>query len=186
MKEILAPSKYKITRHEEEDAQTGPCGKKCVYCGLLEETKGTVFVSAATKKTYKVRQKMNCETKNVVYLVSCRKHQFQGVGQTTDMKKRLSNYWSHHFAKYNKCGITEHFLEEGHDIDKDFIFQPIVKISNMSNLPRYHGPKVIRERLEEFELYWQEVLMTIEPHGMNKREEVERSRNKIARRKKDN
>ena len=132
MKEILAPSKVKNSVHEEKDGKTEPCGKQCAYCGLLEETKGTVFRSTATGKTYKIRQKIDCETKNVVYLVSCRKHQFQGVGQSTDMKKRISNYWSHHRNKYNKCGITEHFLEEGHNIDDDFKFQPIVKIVNLS------------------------------------------------------
>ena len=151
---------------------------------MLEITRGTTFRSTSTKRTYKVRQKINCESKNVVYLVSCRKHQFQGIGQTMDMKKRVSNYWNHHKAKYKACGITEHFLEDGHVIEEDFIFQPIVKLANIANIPRYQRQLTIRQRLEEFELYWQELLITIEPHGMNKREEIEKARKKINKRKK--
>ena len=41
-----------------------------------------------------------------------------------------------------------------------------------------------RERLEEFELYWQENLITYEPYGMNKAIELERMRVKIKSRKK--
>ena len=172
-----------IKNHEEENAGSGPRNKGCAYCKILDKSKGITFTSHSTKKSYKIRQRIDCETPNIIYLVSCKKHNIQGVGQTGNMKKRVSNYKNHHKAKYKKCGITEHFLESGHNLEEDFIFQPIVKIVNiLSN--RYQGPRIIRERLEEFELYWQDTLMTIEPKGMNKQEEVDRARKKISRRRK--
>ena len=182
MKEILAPSRVLINHHDEENAQSGPCGKPCSYCELLENSKGETFQSISTGKVYKIRQKMDCETKNVIYLVTCNRHSKQGVGNTKWIKKRISNYRNHHRTKVNTCGITEHFLEPGHNFNEDFKFQPIVKIMNIPS-NNYHGPKVIRERLEEFELYWQDILMTVEPQGMNKREEVEKMRRKIKKRK---
>ena len=78
---------------------------------------------------------------------SCRRHNIQGVGCTTDLKGRLSNYKSHHKKKYISCGITEHFLEDGHDFEADFEFLPIVKLNNSQKKVKR------RERLEEFELY---------------------------------
>ena len=40
-----------------------------------------------------------------------------------------------------------------------------------------------RERLEEFELYWQMNLITYEPHGMNKPSETEKTRAKMKNRR---
>ena len=95
-------------------------------------------------------------------------------GCTTDLKGRLSNYESHHKKKFISCGITEHFLEDGHDFEEDFEFLPTVKFLN----PPSTTVK-IRKRLEEFELYWQENLVTYEPYGMNKKTEIEKARQKM-------
>ena len=99
------------------------------------------------------------------------------MGCTTDLKGRLSNYKSHHKKKYISCGITEHFLEDCHDFEADFEFLPIVKLLNPpSNIVKR------RERLEAFELYWQENLMAYEPYGMNKKTEIEKARQKMKNR----
>ena len=182
LKEILAPSQTKLRCNEEHDGRSGPCGKQCVCCRLLEETTGIWFISVKTGRRYKVRQKINCESKNIVYSVICKQHNVQGVGMTTDLKKRLTNYRSHHNNNVDSCGIMGHFLEEGHQFDRDFLFQPIVKLVNLPT--GYQAAKIIRERLEDFELYWQDTLMTIEPNGLNKLEEVEKTREKMKRRKK--
>ena len=91
------------------------------------------------------------------------------MGCTTDLKGRLNNYKSHHKKKYISCGITKHFLEDGHDFEADFEFLPIVKLLN--------PPSTIvkrRDRLEELELYWQENLVTYEPYRMSKKTEIEK------------
>ena len=68
------------------------------------------------------------------------KTQYTGSGMYNRFKGRLS----HHKKKYISCGITEHFLEDGHDFEADFEFLTIVKLLN--------PPSTIvkrRERLEE-------------------------------------
>ena len=87
---------------------------------------------------------------------------------------------NHHTEKKNQsCSIAEHFLEDGHSFEEDFRILTVVRLVN---------PPVTmaerRERLEEFELYWQENLITSEPYGMNKAIELERTRVKIKNRKK--
>ena len=86
---------------------------------------------------------------------------------------------NHHKRKNRSCGITEHFLEYGLSFEEDFRILPIVRLVNppVTMVKR-------RERLEEFELYWQENLITYEPYGMNKAIELERTRVKIRNRKK--
>ena len=125
-----------------------PCENDCAYCHLLRETEGKVFKSVVTGCTYKVRKKITCEAHDAINLVTCKKHNIQGVGCTTELKKRTSNYQSHHNKRNISCGITEHFLEEGHKLDEDFMINPIVKLL----IPPITVKKR-RERLEEFEIY---------------------------------
>ena len=112
-----------------------------------------------------------------MYLVACIRHNIQGVGCTTELKSRTSNYRSHHSKKNKSCGITEHFLEGGHIFEEDFQIQPIVRLLN--------PPRTIskREMLEKFEIYWQMNLITYELHSMNKQGELEKTRAKMKNRK---
>ena len=124
--------------------------------------------------TYKIRQDISCTSKNVVYLVRCVKHNVQGVGYTTNLKSRIANYKNHHKKKIKSCGISQHFQEDNHIFEEDFNIQPIVKIMNPPSCKEQ-----LKKRLEQFELYWQDNLVTYEPHGMNKVVEMERARKKL-------
>ena len=85
MKEILAPSAISTPEGElGRKSKIGQC-KKCQKCGtsgrdrkrsndlnncaVLEE--GNTFCSKVTKEKYKVRQEINCRSRNVIYLVNC-------------------------------------------------------------------------------------------------------------------
>ena len=51
-----------------------------------------MFKSVVTGPTYKVRQKITCEAHDAMNWVTCKKHNIQEVGCTTELKKRISNY----------------------------------------------------------------------------------------------
>jgi len=175
LKERLAPSRVSLIRNTENGAHgSRPCGKNCCVCPMLEATKANHFSSAATKMTYKIRQDISCESKNVIYMIRCLKHNVQGVGYTTDLKSRIANYKNHHKKKIASCGISQHFQEDGHMFERDFRIQPIVTIMNPPSCKNK-----LKKRLEEFELYWQDNLITGEPQGMNKLVEMERARKKL-------
>ena len=94
LKEWIASSRVRGPRsegrvgHEEEDPgckKCGNCGKKTqgrkracgIYnCHVMEE--GDSFASRVTGERYKIRNKINCESKNVIYLVECKKCGKQG------------------------------------------------------------------------------------------------------------
>ena len=103
LKELLAPSRIndiyqqvKIKRVQQE----GRC-VKCGKCGsnprghkrdinlnnssVLKE--GTHFRSNNTREKFRIRQDINCRSKNIIYLVSCKKCTMQGVGHTMDFQK---------------------------------------------------------------------------------------------------
>ena len=128
IKEILAKSKVRMLTNNEDDPGSRPCDRECSYCHLLRETEGKDFKSVTTGCKYKVRQKITCEAKDVIYLVTCKRYNIQGVGCTTELKSRIRNYRSHHNKKNKSCGITEHFLEGDHIFEEHFQIQPIVRL----------------------------------------------------------
>ena len=123
---------------------------------------GETFYSTVTKERYKIRQEIDCRSKNIIYLVSCRKCPMQGVGQTENFQARVSNYISHILKRKQTCGIVKHFMETGGHSVNDFRIMGIVQLENP------HRSKAdLKKRLIEFGGYWQIKLQTIEPYGMN-------------------
>ena len=103
-------SKVRTLTNDEDDPGSRPCDKDFSYCHLLRETEGKDFKSVTTGCKYKVRKKVTCEAKDVIYLVTYERHNIQGVGCATELKSRISNCRSHHNKKNKSCGITEHFF----------------------------------------------------------------------------
>ena len=66
-------------------------------CQVTKEAKQ--FKSKVTGESYKIRQRIDCNSTDVIYLVECRKYGKQGVGSTEDFKSRVSNYISHVLKK---------------------------------------------------------------------------------------
>ena len=96
LKEIIAPSSFAFASHGDIKQRNhwdeiGYC-KKCNKCGrsnrgrkrendlnncsVMEE--GESFYSTVTKERYKIRQQIDCRSKNIIYLVSCHKCPMQG------------------------------------------------------------------------------------------------------------
>ena len=170
IKEILATTK--LNCREERLARTGkcgPCNRPCVHCILLSASEGTTFTSTVTKRTYKIRQIVNCTSKMVVYLITCIKCYIQGVGSTDVFYTRMGNYKTNITKKRGSCGIENHFKECGHSF-ADFKVQIIAQVENVST-----NRKAAFKRLREFEGYWQMELCTMEPTGMNTNDEFHRN-----------
>ena len=79
----------------------------------------------------------------------------QGVGSTLDFQGRVSDYITHMYKEKDTCEIVEHFRKlEDHSL-WDFSIMRIVQIENP---PR--NRKKLKQRLREFEGYWQVNLNT--------------------------
>ena len=168
IKEWIAGSSINSSRGDQViQGACSPCGKNCIDCPYLEN-KGQHFSSTVTKRSYKVRQEVNCESRNIIYLVTCQKCNMQGVGETENFKKRNANYRSNIRNKRITCNIERHFVEsEDHNLEH-FQIQIIVQLENP---PR--GVIKRRKRLKQFEGYWQINLCTLYPYGMNSINELE-------------
>ena len=146
-----------------------PCNTPCVYCKLLSETETDHFTSVSTEQSYKIRQSINCQSKNVIYMVKCVKCNLQGVGHSKKFSKRTSNYFSQIEQKRRTCNIGNHFIDHHMDEWKEnYKDNNLFQITGTAILTNLQSNEQLKsKRLEEFKGYWQVKLATIHPHGLN-------------------
>ena len=139
------------------------CGKnRCKTCKHMIE--GDSFVSNTTGKKYAIKSReaiMTCATKNVIYLISCKKCGIQYVGETSQaLRSRMNN----HRQRLNQmCDLFlyQHFCSSGHSED-DITIMPIEEVS----LEEGECLSLASKRLQREE-YWYKELATIYPYGLN-------------------
>ena len=175
LKEILAPSKFEPRELQNNNSPEGGCFKcdksRCDLCkNYLAECKD--FGSFITGKSYAIRPKLTCDSKNVIYLISCKKCRLQYIGSTTtEFKVRFRNHKSSMITNKKTCEVAVHFNNTPHSL-QEFSFQCIDQITHTN-------PQVgIDKLLITKEAYWSAQLFTLSPHGLNKRYEFH-SKNRI-------
>jgi Reverse transcriptase (RNA-dependent DNA polymerase)/GIY-YIG catalytic domain len=128
---------------------------RCSHCSKIVIT--DEFKSSVNSNRFKLKCNADCSTKDVIYLITCKKCAKQYVGQTRQKVSQRMN--SHKFDIKNftdpsfATSIAVHFNNENHCFD-DFSFLPIEIISdNMERLLR--------------ETFWIHKLETLYPKGLN-------------------
>ncbi|XP_059150561.1 uncharacterized protein LOC131937289 [Physella acuta] len=95
---------------------TTPCPRKCNTCLFTLQVESLQL----PKGTLKIKNHFNCESRNVVYVIKCRRCNIFYIGQTG---KRLSDRVSQHLRSINNedsLPVAKHFNKSGHDLKKDF------------------------------------------------------------------
>ena len=136
----------------EENPGCIKCGRCSVSCPVLVE--GRKFTSTNTKKTYSIRQKLDCDSSFVIYLATCKRCGGQYVGKsTTPFKRRHSNHRQEIKKIYG--GLGHHYgAKKGCEYPKHFSVQIIDKVEA--------GDKAA---LAEKEVYWQNQLRCYVQNG---------------------
>ena len=166
LKEILAPSKFASATSQNTNSCAAGCFKcdknRCDLCkNYFIESR--VFSSFKTGKSYTIRSNLTCDSRNVIYLVSCKKCQLQYIGSTTtEFKVRFRNHKSSMVTNKKSCEVAVHFNSTPHSL-QDFSFQCIDQINqDCAEVDKFLITK---------EAYWSAQLFTLSPHGLNKRQE---------------
>ena len=168
-KELLAPSRYGPNTEREEAVQVQGCFKcnrrKCNLCHNFF-VESNYFQSFQTGKSYKIRSKLSCDSKNVMYLASCKKCRLQYIGSTTtDFRVRFRNHKFAMITEKKTCEVAMHFNKTPHDLS-DFSFQCINQVQATPN-----NSTNIEKLLITKEAYWSAQLFSLAPFGLNKRQE---------------
>ena len=158
-------SKGKVLRKKELKAgRCSPClsrpDTKC--CKHIISTR--TFRGHAGDKEYKIFHRVNCKSKNVLYLGFCEKCNFKpytGKCESQAMNKRINKH-RNDAKKPDSISFDKHFLLPDHNFDRDCKFIIIEAIDN-----RNMTKEQIREMLLHREDFWMLKLKTLEPNGFN-------------------
>ena len=139
-----------------------PCkGPICEICKHIVPTRN--FTSSTTKRTYEIRpENLNCRSKNVVYLISCKTCHKQYNGSSKEFRARFNNNRCAHrnFCENMKVKrelFHAHFANGAQSGESDWE----VRLIDQSDST---------EDLRKRESFSQHELDTFQPNGLNERE----------------
>ena len=138
---------------------------RCSWCPHLNE--GSTFTSNTTNKTYKIFHDMTCTSSWVVYLCRCKVHKLQYVGKcATKLNIRMNNNRNHLRIQDRSCKLVQHFLDSKTcSFVNDMELMSIEQIRHGNSMSTEEKHAVLAKR----EIFWQNLLKTFVPAGMNKR-----------------
>ena len=170
LRDILGQTKIsnsKVVRKKE------PTKGRCTPCRSRPDTKccrhvisTSYFTNRTGGKRYEIRHKVGCKTRNAIYLGFCSKcneRQYVGKVESQGTNKRINKH-RNDAKRTDSISIDKHFLEPGHDFDRDFKLIVIEEISQ-----RNMTKEQTRHLLLKREDFWILKLGTLEPHGFNDR-----------------
>ena len=105
---------------------------------------------------------MKCDSRNVIYLISCKCCGKQYVGSATGFKERFRIHKSDINTGKIRCGVANHLLNVCRSSTSKFEYLQVQLIEKVSVQNDDDIDKVLRER----EKYWQAQLFTL-GHGLN-------------------
>ena len=73
---------------KESNCLTEKCSSRCDICKKFVEV-SLEFTCHATKRKYKRRGTLTCNTKNIIYLITCESSSKQYIGSATGFKERF-------------------------------------------------------------------------------------------------
>jgi len=90
------------------------CNKLCPACPYIQECK----VINDTKFIWKIRNNLNCESTNVVYMIECQlQHCKQRyIGETTYLKRRIMEHVGYVKSEMLSKATGSHFNLPGHNV----------------------------------------------------------------------
>ena len=160
----LVRASTKNVTHITSNVQRNTCNRslKCRYCPILNYT-GTL-VSKTNGRNFQCMKKVNCQSSNLIYVITCTHCGIQYVGQT---KNRLLTRFQGHFndIEHNRDTTVARHLNKCQP--KDLLNKPKFTITVISFIPAHPDSieaKIHRDREEK---RWMHRLSTITPLGLN-------------------
>ena len=126
----------------------------------------TFFTNQSGSRRYEIRHRTGCRSRNALYLafcIKCNTKQYVGKVERQGANKRINKH-RNDAKRPDSIGIDKHFLEPGHQIDRDFRMIVIEEISQ-KNMTKEQTRLTLLRR----EDFWIKQLNTLEPNGFNDR-----------------
>ena len=108
---------------------TTPCSRKCNTCDFTLQVESLQL----PKGTLKIKNQFNCESRNVVYVIQCKRCNIFYIGQTG---KRLSDRVNQHLRSIkneDSLPVANHFNRKEHSIGTDFCVTAVRVCNNFKD-----------------------------------------------------
>ena len=152
LKYLLVRATMKPPQHLYE--RNSPCGRpRCKSCMHIRTS--FTFESATMGEKFQAHFTTNCRTKNIIYLIECRKCKKQYIGATKNpLQLQMNGHRSDYYQKLSNKSVMEPFNTTGHSFE-DLTVIVIEQI--MAN----------SARRKQWESFWIHTLWTLAPDGLN-------------------
>ena len=141
------------------------CGQNCATCPYTVTNGLTSYTFYATGETRSITSHITCNTENVIYIIQSNRCNLQYIAET---KQRLKDRFNEHRRTVDKTNIkskpttvSEHFLPHSNHSHTEMHLIPLEKIRS--------ARASVRKARESHLI---DKAMTLEPHGLNRRDEL--------------
>ena len=160
----LVRASTKTNLQHDTYISTHPCNRSslCRYCPKINHT-GQI-TSKTTGQKFITMKNTNCQTSNIIYLISCKTCGIQYVGQT---KKRLITSFQGHYydiKNHNDTTVSRHFNKCPSSLPTSFGGLEISILSFVKSPANSKAGQMERDREEK---RWIHRLATVVPKGLN-------------------
>ena len=157
LKQLLVSSKFnKIipTRNENTEGFRRCTSTTCVFC-IKYSFDCNYFTSTSNGKKFKINDSLNCNSVNLIYLITCKRCKIQYVGETgMPLKNRINNHISNIKCK-TQTTVATHYNLPDHSIHN-------VQVVGIDKIHKNR-----EQTRKQKEKYWIEQLQTYTPLGLN-------------------
>ena len=108
--------------------------KKCNKCPICPYVKiGQVVKASKSNYSFEINTEVNCQTKNLIYILECKKCSEQYIGETNrTLQERFSEHIGYVKNKHLHKATGDHFNQRGHS-QSDMSITILEKIHNRSD-----------------------------------------------------
>ena len=165
LRDLLVRTKLRDCTKRQDKTPSGiyKCNHpRCLTCPFLQEGQNK-YTFSATKEERHINDTLNCKSKNLIYLIECKKCAKQYIGETK--RQRNERFGEHrcsilnHHHLINPTPVSTHFNQPGHSIN-DIVLIPLELIHNKRDSVR-----------KAREAHLIDKAMTLDSHGINRRDE---------------
>ena len=155
LRKILVKANITKQSHQPTTGKTKRCGN-CNQCQFI--TENNTITSSVTGKVHNVIGEISCNTRNIIYIITCQKCTKQYIGETKrELKKRIYEH-IYTIRSHKPTPVSEHFNQIDHNLSH-FKASGLFKVNTKNTRKR----RLCEQKyITEFN--------TLAPKGINQRE----------------
>lgn len=168
--QLLAPRQPRSAINKDKQLGSMKCNSDgCSTCKHINVT--NKITSTYTRRQHNITRPLSCNSKNVIYLITCNLCNKQYVNVTRMKISEAFTDYTCEITNHANTPISNHFNSPGHSINNISItLIEQVTAAELSNFR--HNPTLLENKLLLMASCWRQLLVTYEPYGINLRRKI--------------